>query len=83
MTATGRDTHVEVTLYATLRRYAQGQRTIDVPMEPGATVADVLDRLDIPAGQARIIFVEHRAATPETPLQPGDHLGIFPAIGGG
>lgn len=83
MPATDRDTHVEVTLYATLRRYAGGRGTIDVPVEPGATVADVLDWLEIPAEQTRIIFVEHRAATPAAPVRPGEHLGIFPAIGGG
>jgi len=75
--------HVRVSLYATLRRYIGGAASIEVDIEPGLTVQDVIEQLGVPPGQTRIIFVDNRAADLSKRLEGGEKLGIFPAIGGG
>ena len=74
---------VKVNLYATLRRYVDGRPSVDLDIRPGQTVEEVLGQLGVPCDQTRIIFVNHRAAELTQPLQNGDQLGVFPAIGGG
>ena len=74
---------VKVNLYATLRRYAGGAPSVQVEVQPGQTVGQVLDQLGVPTDQTRIIFVNHRAAGLSQPLQGGEQVGVFPAIGGG
>jgi molybdopterin converting factor small subunit len=74
---------VRVNFYATLRRYAGGAPSVQVEVQPGQTVGQVLDRLGVPTDQTRIIFVDHRAADLSRPLQGGEQVGVFPAIGGG
>jgi molybdopterin converting factor small subunit len=74
---------VRVNLYATLRKYAGGARSVEVEVKPGATVAQVLDQLGVPREQTRIIFVNNRHAGLSQVLKGGEQLGVFPAIGGG
>ena len=74
---------VRVTLYATLRQHLGGEASAAVEIEPGATVGEVLGRLGVPVEQARLIFVDARAAALDRPLQGGEHLAVFPAIAGG
>lgn len=74
---------VVVKLYAALRGYAGGAPSVEVDVEPGQTVAEVLRRLGVPSEQTRIIFVNHRAGSLSQPLEGGERIGIFPAIGGG
>ena len=75
--------HVRVNLYATLRSYVRGSRSIDVDIEPGQSIEQVLHELGVPPNQTRIIFVNNRAANLSQPLQDGDQVALFPAIGGG
>ena len=74
---------VIVNLYAALRASIGGKPSVEVEIEPGQTVGDVLDRLGIPRDQTRIILVNGRHAAPADPLQGGEHVAVFPAIGGG
>ncbi|MFH1268254.1 MAG: MoaD/ThiS family protein [Planctomycetota bacterium] len=74
---------VKVNLYATLRSYVGGIPSVEVDVEPGETVEQVLHRLGVPPDQTRILFVNNRAATLSQPVEDGDRLGVFPAIGGG
>jgi len=74
---------VEVKLYATFRQYLGGRASVAVEIEPGETVGQVLARLGVPTEQARLIFIDARAATLDHPLQGGEHLAVFPAIAGG
>lgn len=74
---------VKVNLYATLRSYVGGAPSVQVDVEPGQTVAHVLDQLGVPPDQTRIIFVNSRAAGLSHPLQGGEQVSVFPAIGGG
>ncbi len=75
--------HVQVKLYATFRAYSNGAASVEVPIDSGQTVRDVLDRLGVPADQVRILFVDNRAGELGQSLQGGEKLGLFPAIGGG
>ena len=74
---------VKVQLYADLRRYLDGATGIDVEIEPGRTIGQVLDHLGVPREQTRIFFVNHRVAKIEQTLQGGERLDVFSAIGGG
>ena len=74
---------VKVNLYATLRSHVGGAASVQVDIEPGRTVREVLEQLGVPPGQSRIIFVNNRSSTLSHPLQGGEQIGVFPAIGGG
>ncbi len=74
---------VKINLYATLREHIGGAPSIELEIEPGQTVEQVLERLGVPTGRTRIIFVNNRAAGLSKVLQGGETLGVFPAIGGG
>lgn len=74
---------VNVSLYATLRKYIGGALSVQVEIEPGQTVGEALASLGVPAAQTRIIFVNNRAADLSHVLRGGERLGVFPAIGGG
>ncbi len=74
---------VQVALYAVLRKYIGGAASIEVEIEPGQTIRQVLGQLGVPPDQTRIIFIDARAAGLEDPLQGGEQIGVFPAIAGG
>jgi len=74
---------VQLHLYAALRSYLGGKPSVEVEIKPDQTVSDVLEQLGIPSGEARIIFVNNRSAELFQPLSGGEHIGVFPAIGGG
>jgi sulfur-carrier protein len=75
--------HVQVSLYAALREYVGRAPSVDVEIAAGQTIHQVLDHLHVPPEKARIIFVNHRSAGLDDPLQGGEQIGVFPAIGGG
>lgn len=74
---------VQVNLYAGLRGYIGGKASVTVQIAADQTIQNVLTKLEIPTEQTRILFVNGRPATTDTPVKEGDQLGIFPAIGGG
>ena len=74
---------VKLNVYATLRRYIGGAPSIELQITPGQTIRQVLQQQGIPPDQTRIIFVDSRAASLSQPLQGGERIGVFPAIGGG
>jgi sulfur carrier protein ThiS len=75
--------HVDLYLYATLRKHANGQPHLQVAIEPHQTIRQLLGQLGIPLEETRILFINNCVAKPDQPLQDGDRLGVFPAIGGG
>ncbi len=75
-----------VRLFANLVQYypgAQTGKTFDVELEPGSTLADLVERLCLPRDQVKITFVNGIAHEQDFVLQPGDEVGIFPPVGGG
>ena len=77
---------VHVKLFATLARFfgdmAPGTPSkVEVP--DGTTIADLVNRLNLPHEEVKVAFVNGRARLMDWPLGPGDEVGIFPPIGGG
>jgi hypothetical protein len=74
---------VTLHLYAGFRQYAGGRASVCVPVEPGDTIASLLQRYDIPLDQVRIVFCDHRITDVTRVLEGGETVGAFPAVGGG
>lgn len=77
---------VDVSLYATLRRYrpeAKEHRQFQVAVPEGASVAQLLEILGVPRGEVKMVFVNHLRAGDHQVLQENDNVGIFPPIAGG
>ena len=72
---------IEVRLFAGLR---QGRQKV-YQMEPGsvAIVQDVMNVLEIPRSEVNIILVNGFHQKPETAINDGDIVSLFPAVGGG
>ena len=75
--------NLEVRLFATLRPYMEGACKGLLEMPKGATIADVVARLDLPDEEIRLIFVNGKHEKRETVLHEGDRVGLFPPVGGG
>ncbi len=77
--------HIEVRLYATLRRYAPtgGDEALALELPAGATVRHLVERLQLPAAEVNKVFINYRAVPEEHVLQEGDRVGIFPLVAGG
>jgi len=78
---------VTVRLFASLRkRLPRGspRGSCELDVAGGATIADVLATLDIPAASAKMILVNgHHGEDLSYRLSPGDVLSVFPPLAGG
>ncbi len=72
---------IQVSCFATLSRYAPRDGCLEVPEK--ATPGLVLDHLEIPREEVKIVFVNGQNAGLDASLKENDRVGIFPAIGGG
>lgn len=76
---------IHVKCFATLSKYQPAPPELELP--EGATIADVLAALGLSKGdgskQVRLIFCNNAHVGLERPLQDGDKVGLFPAVGGG
>lgn len=72
---------VAVKCFATLDRFTPATGAVD--LAEGATVAELLAALGIPAAEVKLIFRNNRHCGVETPLADGDEVRLFPAVGGG
>jgi len=73
-------------LHGTLRKYlpagsAANAILVDVP--EGATVADLVGRLAIPPGHAKMIVCGTEQLEPGSRLHDGQELNLFPPLAGG
>ncbi len=73
---------VEIKLFATLNRFLPADPD-RYPLSPGMTARDLIRRLAIPEAQAKLVFINGVKADPDTMLEPGQRIGIFPPVGGG
>lgn len=77
---------VQAKLFATLRQYKPGigiGEPFPVELPDGATVRDLVQRLQLPEDQVKLVFVNARSAGLDHLLAGGDEVGIFPPVGGG
>lgn len=78
-------------LFATLSKLlpAEAQRTsrVDLELEPGTTVQDLIDRYRIPPDQCALVLVNGAFVAPADRatriLAEGDTVAIWPPVGGG
>ena len=77
---------IRVKLFATLGRYALNGAPgvpFEVELSEGATLGDVVNRLDLPSEEVKVLFINGRARPKDWILKPGDEVGIFPLVAGG
>jgi molybdopterin converting factor small subunit len=75
---------VQISMYATLKRYAPGDGgNFELNLAAGARVKTLTERLKIPRTVERVILINGRPADDATPLTDGDEITIFPPIEGG
>jgi len=77
---------VRVKLFATLSRHLAGGMPgtpFETEVPDGATVADLMNRLNLPREEVKVAFINGRTRPLDWPLEPGDEAGFFPPIGGG
>lgn len=81
---------VDVRLFANLRdRFPATDRGRGrMELDPGATLTDLIDRLEIPRAQAQMVLVNGEqaprgAARAKLELADGDVVAIFPPLAGG
>ncbi|MBT3375415.1 MAG: MoaD/ThiS family protein [Lentisphaerae bacterium] len=77
---------VTVSLRATLAKYRPVpacREPFSVSLSVGATVADLADTCNIPAPFHGLVTVNGSQATPDTVLDDGVAVDMFPPLGGG
>lgn len=77
---------IEIKLFASLRKYLpDGDPAVAVQLNvsENATVAQVLEHLQLPARDVKLIFVNSVKASMDQLLQAGDRIGVFPPVAGG
>ena len=73
---------ISVKCYATLRSYQPDSSQL-FPLSDGSTLADLLKQLDLPSDEVKVAFVNGKHAALDRCLEDGDHVALFPAVGGG
>lgn len=77
---------VNVKLFATLRRYYPHLRVgeaLEMELPEGTTVGQLMNHLNLPTEQVRVVFVNGVARDENYVLNSGDEVGVFPPVGGG
>ena len=60
------------------------QDRLELKLEPGATVASVLEKLGLTEDDESVMLVvNRRMVSADQPLADGDEIGLMPAISGG
>lgn len=76
---------VDAKLHASLRRYAPTGTNADsvaVELPERATAADLLGTLGIPPSYAHMIVIGGQQVKPESVLEDGQRVDIFPPLAG-
>ncbi|MBW1997295.1 MAG: MoaD/ThiS family protein [Deltaproteobacteria bacterium] len=78
---------VIVNLYASLAKHkpesSPGANSATVDVEEATTVRELLSRLKIPEGAAKMVFLNGAHANGDEVLKEGDRIGVFPPVAGG
>ena len=77
---------IHVKLFATLRRHyphlGVGE-AMAVELPEGTTVENMIERLRLPSGEVKLVFVNNLIREEKHRLADGDQVGVFPPVGGG
>ena len=78
---------VYVKVFATLREYMDPKPEIGIKMEmefsEGSIISDIIDRLELPRDEVKIVFRNNSHANVEDKIEQDDVIAFFPAVGGG
>ena len=74
---------VLVSTFANLRDYVPGGGACEMTLSVGASVKDLMAALHIPSQIDAVILVNGRRANPDTVLNAGDSVTLFPPMEGG
>ncbi len=74
--------HITIKLFASLNRFRPAAPE-NYPIESGTTVKKLLEALDIPEDEVKLVFIDGVKQNLTAPLTGGERVGIFPAVGGG
>ena len=72
---------IEVRLFATLRE-GRG-KILQLDAANISVAGDIVRQLEIPAEEVAILLINGFHQKPETPVNDGDIVAIFPPVGGG
>jgi len=73
---------VNVKLFASVRKFSY-QDNLEIDVENGSRVKDVLSRIGIPQEEPLLIIVNEYTRGKDTLLREGDTLCFFPIVAGG
>ncbi len=80
---------IHIRLSTTLRDYVPGyvpETGIQAELAPGevsVTAGELASRIGLPAEEIKIIMINGRQSSLESPVEKGDRIAYFPAVGGG
>ena len=74
--------NIQIKLFASLSRF-QPEDSDRFPIAPKTSVADLLERLNVPIEEAKLIFINNKRGELSSILNDGDRVGVFPPVGGG
>ena len=74
--------HIQIKLFANLQPFMppSGEK---YPINPGISIHNLLEQLNIPQEKAKLIFIDGIKANLSSTLAGGERVGIFPPVGGG
>ncbi len=73
---------ISLKCFATLAKFLP-EKSENFEVETGLTVGGLIEQLGIPADDVKIIFINGLQMESVVKLNPGDRVGLFPAVGGG
>lgn len=80
---------IHIRLSTTLRDYVPGyvpETGIQAELalgEVSVTAGELASRIGLPAEEIKIIMINGRQSSLESPVEKGDRIAYFPAVGGG
>ena len=73
---------IQLKLFATLREFTPPSAD-NYTIDPGISVTDLLEQIEMPREKAKLIFINGVKAELDSILEGGERVGIFPPVGGG
>ena len=73
---------ISINLFASLGRLTPPECD-NYSVEDGTTVMVLLEKLGVPLGEAKLIFINGVMGTLNIVIEDGDRIGVFPPVGGG
>ena len=77
-----KETFIQLKLFASLQQYTPPDSD-NYAIQAGITVGALMDRMNVPIDQIKLVFINGVSADLTTTLVGGERVGIFPPVGGG